>query len=306
MAKQIYISNVPSIFNKALAKRRKLDELRALFVASGHIEGLSRDENDYIFNQLFLEGKVAASRLNGGLTGLEPVGFTDFMPTRWSYLDRPLFITLLPKRPLANVNRSKNMEIGKDAAIMYITPTESSIALLLDEAVTQYVEAMATMMNNLNLNKMPFIGRVKNDSQGKIVKAIIGGMIENKPYIMIPDDGNDIDVLPKNTGVPYLAAELKQLENQFYNDCLTILGIDNGSIAKKERVIVDEINANNAIINAFRTMYKERIEEFIEEVNRLFGTNYEYIDKAEMSEAVIESIQESKAEEQSKGEEVPQ
>lgn len=290
MAKQIYVNNIPVIFNKRSAKLRKLAELRALFIASGKIEGLTQDENDYIFAQLFDIGKIAAARMRGK-TGIEPLCFVDFIPQSWNYLDRPLSIRLQPRRPLSNIDSTSAYKVGADAIIMYITGTEQSIASLLEEAVDQYIEAQATMINNLNLNKMPFIGRIKNDTQGRIVKAMISGMIDNKPYIMIPDDAGDIDVLPKNTAVPFLASQLKALENQFNSDLLTILGIDNGFIAKKERVLVDEINANNAIINSFRQMYRDRITAWIDDINLRFGTDYKFVDYAEVSEAVVEAIQ---------------
>jgi len=212
MPKQLYFYNIPPFFNKRNARLRKLTELRSLFISSFSIKDMSRDENDYIFGQLFDSGKVAAGRMRGNM-GVEPICFTDFITVRYSYLDRPLKVTLLPLHPLANIDLTKWLEVGKDVSIMYITPSESSIAYLLSDALDQHIEAMATLINNLNLNKMPFLGRIKNDSQGRVVKAMINGMIENRPFVLVPDDGSDYDVLPKNTGVPNITENMKRLEN---------------------------------------------------------------------------------------------
>lgn len=82
---------------------------------------------------------------------------------------------------------------------------------------------------------------------------------------------NNVDVL--NTKADYLLDKLQQQKTELMNELLTFLGINNNNIQKRERMLVDEVNANNDFILVnIDHMYDER-EKACELINDKFGLN---------------------------------
>lgn len=76
-----------------------------------------------------------------------------------------------------------------------------------------------------------------------------------------------------DTSSPYLLDKLSDYDNYMVNKVMTYLGINNANIDKKERLISDEVNANNDQILSILDMYYECRQEFCDLVNEKFGTN---------------------------------
>ena len=84
---------------------------------------------------------------------------------------------------------------------------------------------------------------------------------------------NNVDVL--NTSSPYLLDKLQQQKRELFNELLSFLGINNNNVEKRERLIVDEVNANNEFILVnLEHMYEER-KKACDLINAKFGTNIE-------------------------------
>lgn len=77
------------------------------------------------------------------------------------------------------------------------------------------------------------------------------------------------DVL--DTSSPYLLDKLQQQKNEIRNELLTFLGINNNNIYKKERVIVDEVNANNEYINISLDLMYDMRKRASEEIKEKFN-----------------------------------
>ena len=55
---------------------------------------------------------------------------------------------------------------------------------------------------------------------------------------------------------------------------MTILGIDNsGTQAKKAQMLVDEVNANNDIINDFGASIEDELRQYLERANKVLNRN---------------------------------
>lgn len=76
-----------------------------------------------------------------------------------------------------------------------------------------------------------------------------------------------------DTTAPYLLADLQDYKQNIYNEMLTYLGINNLNVDKKERLITDEVNANNDAININLDLMFDLREKACEEINSMFGTN---------------------------------
>lgn len=72
---------------------------------------------------------------------------------------------------------------------------------------------------------------------------------------------------------PYVADKLQELKVNIWRECLDTLGINNANTEKKERLITDEVNANNQLINLSSDIYLESRQIACDAMNEKFGWN---------------------------------
>lgn len=93
-----------------------------------------------------------------------------------------------------------------------------------------------------------------------------------KPDITQNQTG-DIGINAINTGVTPLFNDLHEFKHHLKNELYTRLGINNSNQLKKERQVVDEVNANNEQIERSQTISLVTRKQDIERVNELFNLN---------------------------------
>lgn len=72
---------------------------------------------------------------------------------------------------------------------------------------------------------------------------------------------------------PYILDKLSDYENFYRNKVLTFLGINNANTDKKERLITNEVDANNEYIQINLDLMYDMRKRFCDEVNTKFGIN---------------------------------
>ena len=125
---------------------------------------------------------------------------------------------------------------------------------------------------NINAQKMPIIIKC-TDKQMLSLKKLIDKRNDNEPVIWASKelDTEGIEVL--NTQAPPVFKDLELQKHMIWNECMTFLGINNANQDKRERLVDDEVQANNEQIQAsFNAMLKAR-EQACADINRIFGTN---------------------------------
>lgn len=63
------------------------------------------------------------------------------------------------------------------------------------------------------------------------------------------------------------------MKQAILRECMTLLGIENANMDKKERLVSDEVNANNQQVIASRNIWLSERKKAIEELNKKFGLN---------------------------------
>lgn len=132
--------------------------------------------------------------------------------------------------------------------------------------------AQRTADTNITVNKMPYLVAVP-ENQRLTMENLINQIDENKPAVFGTKElastiKDDLRVLPTNP--PFIADKLNDYKKEIWNEALTFLGINNLN-EKKERLITDETNSNNELINLNLQSYLTPRKEACKQFNKLFG-----------------------------------
>ena len=136
--------------------------------------------------------------------------------------------------------------------------------------VNKLAEAERTMDVNVKACKTPVVFAC-DDKDVLTFKRIFQQVDGNTPAIYA-DRGLNMDSIQAfQTGVKFLAKDLQDYANAVENKLLTFLGLNNTPVDKKERLITDEAQANNQLIQSFSDLQLEARERAAQEINALFG-----------------------------------
>ena len=147
-------------------------------------------------------------------------------------------------------------------------PTEPTLALfaqrlaLAERASDTNVEAMRTPV-------MILVG----ENQRLTMENLYGQYRGNRPFIFgDKQQMQDMDSIKAiDTKAPVVFDKLQNYKKEIWNEALTFLGINNVMIEKAERLITDEANSNNEIINLNLQASLAPRKEACKEFNELFG-----------------------------------
>jgi hypothetical protein len=122
--------------------------------------------------------------------------------------------------------------------------------------------------------KRPYIITAKEEVV-PTVKKFMEKTGDNEEYIVSTGifDANDVNALPISLPTGALK-DTEELQDWYLNQFLTLCGLNNNQDAnKKERLIVDEVNANNESIDTNIQPMIEYLQEQLDEVNKIYSTD---------------------------------
>lgn len=133
-------------------------------------------------------------------------------------------------------------------------------------------EADRTMDVNVKACKTPFIFAC-DDKDVLSFKQIFAKVDGNEPAIYA-DRGLNLDSFQVfKTGVTFLGNDIQKYRHTIENESLTFLGFNNVAVEKKERLITDEAEANNELIDSFLQIQLSSIEDAFNQINKKYDLN---------------------------------
>ena len=147
------------------------------------------------------------------------------------------------------------------------TPTAGSMELF---ALRLY-EAERTADVNIKAQKTPVMVLV-DEEQRLLMENLYNQYDGNTPFIFGDKKQLGSDVLRAiKTDAPFIADKIIDYKKEIWNEALTFLGINNIMVDKKERLITDEANSNNELINLNLQSYLAPRQEACRQFNEKFG-----------------------------------
>lgn len=137
---------------------------------------------------------------------------------------------------------------------------------------------------NINAQKTP-VTIVTSDKQRASMQQIYKKWNGLEPFILI-DKTLDPDLLRVlKTDAPIVFDKLQIQKHEIWNECMTFLGVNNANMNKRERLVADEVSANNEQIAISAAVQLKAREHAAKEINRIFGTDIKVsLRKIEMPE----------------------
>ena len=126
---------------------------------------------------------------------------------------------------------------------------------------------------NIEAIKTPTIVRC-SDKQKLSLKNAINQRKDNEPVIWTADNANIGDLVSTlDINAPVVFPQLQTQKHMILNEVFTDLGINNANMDKRERMVANEVEANNEQVKASEDVMLKVREEACKQINRIFGTS---------------------------------
>jgi len=167
--------------------------------------------------------------------------------------------------------------IDDDAVVIKLQPDYSSIMDLVDYYAELLSQASASIEQNLWNTKLATVFFAENNAQQQSIKKAYQKMTSGEPMVVVNKELMDKDtgklryeVMNRDVKQSYviddLLSDLRRIESEFD----TRIGIPNANTDKRERLITDEVNANNVETHILADSWMDNIQIGIRMVKDIF------------------------------------
>ena len=147
-------------------------------------------------------------------------------------------------------------------------PTERTIRLF----ALRLTDVQRTIDVNIKAQKTPLIVKCSNN-QLKSYRKAMGQYNDNELFLWADNDFETNNIDSFRVDAPVVFDKLQLHKHAVWNECMTFLGINNANMDKRERLVDDEVQANNEQIQMSAQIMLKQRELACERINALFSTN---------------------------------
>lgn len=166
--------------------------------------------------------------------------------------------------------------IWKNCGVIKLQPNYSGIMDIIEFYATLASYIFTGIFTNLINTKLAYCFIAGNKASAQTFKKMMDDIISGEPAVVLDKDlmdsnGNPLWVpfvqnIGQNYITPKMLDDFAKIKNMFFSD----IGIPNANNIKKERMLTDEINANNYETQAKCLLWLECIQKDMEKCRKLF------------------------------------
>ena len=175
--------------------------------------------------------------------------------------------------------RTERLRIGEDCELIKLQPDYCGIM----DIVSTYADLLALSLETAGINllnsKLSYVFMSENKTSAESFKKLFDQYASGSPAVfadklLFNEDGSPSwQLFMQNVGQNYVADkvldDMKKIEDRFNTD----VGIPNANTYKKERLITDEVNANNVDTQSKVMLWLDTMSRGIDKVNQHYGLN---------------------------------
>lgn len=224
---------------------------------------------DYLLTNLFIHGYVAITDTSIGVIPLR-CGITGI--NVFDHATTAIFANAV----LGNFERNLfGDNPATDCALVKLQYDYQGVTPVIERYAALLAQCDNSIAVNLRNSKVAFIGFVSSKQQAATVEKMYADIDSGKPavYVKRGDGLTSEDIYYNHVRETYIANDVQLLKQSIKNDFLTEVGLNNANTDKRERLIVDEVNANNDEVQANVQHWLDNIREGLKRANSLFGLN---------------------------------
>lgn len=220
--------------------------------------------SEWIEKQLYRLGSIA-------LVKTDVFMFTNYIPIKFNNYTEPTQIKIIS--PFSSLNGKILNE--NEFVIIYNNKLHKDSIQVVEYYSKKLTEIERLIFVNIQHMKIPYMVNVP-EAQKKSLDIILKQVDKGEPFINSYNDlisSNNFQLL--HTEVPNRTLDMYELKKEVYSEFLTVMGINNMIVRKKERMVKDEINSNNEQIAVNKNNYLMPRKEAIVKINKKFNLNFD-------------------------------
>ena len=177
------------------------------------------------------------------------------------------------------LRKQYRLQIGEQTELIKLTPDYMGAF----DIVQLYGDMMAVTLESFGVNainaKFSYVFMAENKTMAESMKKLYDQVASGQPAAfadrkLFDPEGNPRWMLfLNNLKQNYIGGDLLETLTEIENKFNTLIGIKNANNEKKERMIVDEVNANNQDTRALCSVWLDCLQESFDKVNDMFDLN---------------------------------
>lgn len=253
--------DVDGVFNASSVFYNR--ELLRLIFSAYEFTGVPAEwDYDYMLTHIFVDGMFAITDTEVGVIPLR-CGVTGV-----NYWDHPTEVQIA-----VPVLGSMRRKIGEECALVKLQYDYKGVMELVQRYATNLAMCDSSIAVNLMNTKAVIIGQAEDAKQAQTLKKMYDEISAGKPFVVTRNGMVKIgeSVIFNPVKQAFVADDVQLLKRKIMNEFLTRIGIGNANTEKRERLISDEVNANNEESEVAKNHWIKTVNEGLKEANRLYG-----------------------------------
>ena len=260
-------------------KRMYENKYYGIFLNSFKFPELSEQQQHYLLKRMWRDGTISAfilneSRLPDFMKRDEDVEekleiiFTPYAVVNWNIYDFPTKVNLINTRGATFIPQTIQ-EVNKDVVLGFAHKTHASVRAIVMWYIDRIVDIEQTIEVQLFTHKLPRLISVTPEDKVRMRNLV--EKIENGEKVLYVDSEDIAQIKDILSGGEFIIERLYSYKQHLENELLTWLGVDNVGLEKDERLLVDEVNANNQAISNSNSNFLDSLKTFCENVTNILG-----------------------------------
>lgn len=217
---------------------------------------------DYMLRHLFLDGYFCITDTDAGILPLQ-CSFSGI-----NVFNEPTEI-IVANPVLGSFRRT----IGSNGVLVKLQYNYQGIIPILNRYAALLSMCDSALAVNLMNSKVAFIGMAENKAQAETMKKMYDDISMGEPAVFVKGTavGNGENFYFNRVKEQYICDLIQDTKRSLINEFLTEIGIDNANTDKRERLVTDEVNANDEEIRANVQHWYDNISDGFDKANAMFG-----------------------------------
>lgn len=174
-------------------------------------------------------------------------------------------------------------KIGEGNVVFTFNADYTGVQDIIDYYAMQLAELSMTAYANMVGTKISHVFGVDNKKTADAMSKIIDQILNGEPAVVAKTTkaGEAIDYFGQDVKRTYIVSDILIDMRKILNDFNTCFGIPNANTEKKERLITDEVNANNSETKLLPELWLNNFKATCEQLNTIAGENLMGVDWAD-------------------------